>query len=294
MTPSARERLCVADALASATARLRDAGVEGAARDATLLLSHATGLERSRLMGHPDLRLMPREVADFEACLSRRLAREPVSRILGRRAFWDLTMQLSAATFDPRPETELLVEALLDRYREREDSFRILDLGTGSGCILLALLKSLPRATGLGVDIDEAAVAMAQRNAKDHGLSLRATFETRTWGDGLGGQWQVIVSNPPYIVDEEIKQLAPEVARFDPALALSGGPDGLDRYRELLPHAARLLAPDGLLALELGFGQAKAVTGLLADVGMVRVEVMKDLAGIDRCLLARRGPGRGS
>ena len=294
MTLSTRERLCVADALASATERLRGCGVENASRDAMLLLSHATGVDRSRLMGNPELRLMPREVADFETCLSRRLAREPVSRIVGRREFWDLTLQLSAATFDPRPETETLVEVLLDRYREREDPFRILDLGTGSGCILLALLKSLPQATGLGVDIDDAAVAMAKRNAKDQALSLRATFEARNWGDGLDGQWQLIVSNPPYIVDSEINELAPEVAQFDPVLALSGGPDGLGRYRELLPHVARLLASDGLLALELGFGQAEAVTKLLPGVGMIRVDLIKDLSGIDRCLLARRGPSKGS
>ena len=294
MTASARERLCVADALASATARLRACGVENPSRDAMLLLSHATGVDRSRLMGHPELRLMPREVADFETCLSRRLAREPISRILGRREFWDLTLQLSAATFDPRPETEVLVEAVLDRYRAHEAPFRILDLGAGSGCILLALLKSLPQATGLGIDIDDAAVAIARRNAKDQALSLRATFEVGTWGGGLDGQWQVIVSNPPYIVDSEIKDLAPEVAEFDPVLALSGGPDGLDRYRELLPHAARLLAPDGLLALELGFGQAEAVADLLPGVGMSRVDLIKDLSGIDRCLLARHGPSKGS
>ncbi len=180
----------------------------------------------------------------------------------------------------------------------------VLDLGTGSGCLLLALLSELPAATGLGLDISAAALEVARRNARNLGLSDRAQFEVGDWaGDWPGGwsgdsaarladSWQVIVSNPPYIPDSEIGDLAPEVARYDPKLALIAGSDGLDAYRKLLPRAARLLERGGVLALEVGRGQQDAVTGLLAASGLTLLSRYRDLGGIERCLLATCGtPG---
>ncbi len=287
MRPVPRPASTVDDVLGSAILRLREAGVEGPRRDAALLLAGATGLERSRLMAHPETRLRPAELAAFDTMIGRRAAREPVSRILGRRAFWSLELTITRDTLDPRPETEILVEAVAARLSGRPRPLRILDLGTGSGCILLALLTELAQAEGQGVDISDGALAVARDNARALGLAQRATFEAGDWGREVTGSWQAIVSNPPYIVKSEISDLAPEVADHDPPQALSGGVDGLDAYRVLLPEAARLLAPDGLLALELGWNQSEAVARLAEDAGFDVQDCVKDLSGHQRCLIAR-------
>ena len=286
MSATAQVLITVADALGEATQRLGDAGVEGPRRDATLLLAGATGRPRTWLMAHPEAQLQTDALAAFDAMVGRRAVREPVSRILGRREFWSLEMTVTPDTLDPRPETETLVEAVAARLAGRPRPLRILDLGTGSGCILLALLSELPQAEGLGIEISEAALAAARANAGALGLQRRAAFEAGDWGRQVGGVWQAIVSNPPYIVNAEIQDLAPEVADYDPPRALSGGADGLDAYRALLPEAARLLAPDGLLALELGRGQFDAVARLAEDAGFDVQDCVKDLSGQPRCLVA--------
>lgn len=286
MSPTAQALYTVADALGEATRRLREAGVEGPRRDAALLLAGATRRPRTWLMAHPEASLRPEDQAAFDGMVRRRAAREPVSRILGRREFWSLEFAVTAETLDPRPETETLVEAVAARLAGRPRPLRILDLGTGSGCILLALLTELPRAEGLGVDISEGALEAARANAGALGLQRRAAFEAGDWGRQVGGAWQAIVSNPPYIVNAEIPDLAPEVADYDPPRALSGGADGLDAYRALLPEAARLLAPGGLLALELGRGQFDAVGRLAEDAGFDVQDCVMDLSGQPRCLIA--------
>ncbi len=285
----------VARTLTAAAVRLKEAGVEDPRRDARLLIAAAIEAGPERLIAEPERVLEDGEAARIEASITRRAAREPVSRILGRRGFWSLELEITPDTLDPRPDSETLVAAVLARIEAQGlvgAPLTVLDLGTGSGCLLLALLSELPAATGLGLDISAAALEVARRNARKLGLSERARFVVGDWGAGLGGSWQLIVSNPPYITDGEIGDLAPEVARYDPRLALTAGSDGLDAYRKLLPRAASLLGRGGMLALEVGRGQQDAVTALLAASGLTPRGRYRDLGGIERCLLASRGkPG---
>ncbi len=305
--PGVMARPTIAQTLAAAAARLAAAGVADPRRDARLLIAAAIEAGPERLIAEPERVLGAAEAARIEASISRRAAREPVSRILGRRGFWSLEFEITPDTLDPRPDSEALVAAVLARIGAQGlvgAPLSVLDLGTGSGCLLLALLSELPAATGLGLDISAAALDVARRNARNLGLSDRARFEVGDWagdwagdwpgdlGAGSAGSWQVIVSNPPYITDNEIGDLAPEVARYDPKLALTAGSDGLDAYRKLLPRAARLLERGGVLALEVGRGQQDAVTALLAASGLTPLSRYRDLGGIERCLLATCGnPG---
>ncbi len=308
MSPGVMAPPTIAQTLAAAAARLAAAGVADPRRDARLLIAAAIEAGPERLIAEPERVLGAAEAARIEASISRRAAREPVSRILGRRGFWSLEFEITPDTLDPRPDSEALVAAVLARIGAQGlvgAPLSVLDLGTGSGCLLLALLSELPAATGLGLDISAAALDVARRNARNLGLSDRARFEVGDWaedwaGDWPGGwpgdsaagsadSWQVIVSNPPYIKDNEIGDLAPEVARYDPKLALTAGSDGLDAYRKLLPRAARLLERVGVLALEVGRGQQDAVTALLVASGLTPLSRYRDLGGIERCLLATCG-----
>ncbi|HXP77293.1 MAG TPA: peptide chain release factor N(5)-glutamine methyltransferase, partial [Stellaceae bacterium] len=220
--------------------------------------------------------------------LARRSAREPVSRILGYREFWSLRFELSAAALDPRPDSETLVESVLAALGARGRAFRILDFGTGSGCLLLALLSELPNAIGTGIDCSEGALETARRNAAALGLAGRARFVRGNWGDGLTGKWDVILANPPYIPSHELPGLMPEVALYEPRPALDGGADGLEAYRALAPAIARLLAPTGIAALEVGAGQATAAAGIMAKAGLALRTIRHDLSGVDRCLVLGR------
>jgi release factor glutamine methyltransferase len=213
------------------------------------------------------------------------MGHEPVSRILGAREFWGLTLEISPATLDPRPDTETLVEAAL-RLRREGQAVRVLDLGTGSGSILLALLSAWPEATGVGVDIVPEAVAVAARNAERHGLADRARFQIGDWGIGLDGPFDVVVSNPPYITDAEMAVLAPEVANFDPARALRGGADGLAAYRAIASQLKSLIAADGVVLFEVGQGQAESVAAILTDHGFCQAAYAHDLAGVARVVSA--------
>ena len=278
--------LTVGQFLDAAAGRLDKAGVEGARRDARLLLAAVLGLDPAQVLARPERPLSLMELDRAEAMIARRAAREPVSRILGRREFWGLEFAITPAVLDPRPDSETLVQAVLDRLDDRTAGLDILDLGTGSGCLLLALLSELPAARGLGLDVSEAALGVARNNAAILGFSARAHFQQGSWGAGLEAPWQVIVNNPPYLKDTKFEGLAPEVALYDPREALAAGPDGLDAYRTLMPQAARLLAPGGLLALELGIGQQMTVEALVRASGLVPLGRVRDLGGIERCLLA--------
>lgn len=279
----------LAQVVAAAGERLAAAGVEDPRRDARLLVCRLLGGGPELLLGWPERVLSAEETARIEAAVARRAAREPVSRILGEREFWSLPFALNGATLDPRPDSETLVAAVLQRVRARDTALRLLDLGTGSGCLLLALLSELPRAKGLGIDVSRAALSVARDNAGRLGLSARARFSRHSWDDGLdleGGPWNVIVSNPPYIASTEIAGLAPEVSGYDPPAALDGGPDGLSAYRTLIPAAAAVLLPDGLLALEVGHGQAGAVEELCIAARLRPLVCVTDLGGVARCILA--------
>lgn len=276
-----------ADAL---TRRFVAAGIDTPRLDARMLVAHILDIRPQDIPIRSDMPLTADQADALEEMARRREAREPVSRILGRRGFWSIDLAVSADTLDPRADTETLVEAVLEAVPDRMAPLRILDLGTGTGCILLALLSEFPAATGVGIDIAEGAVSTAQANARDLGLADRTAFHVVDWTMGLeiGGDFDIVVSNPPYIPDGVIAGLEPEVRAFDPMRALAGGTDGLDAYRVLAPLVASRVRSGGLVAFEVGIGQADDVSALLVRAGFEIVWNRADLAGVDRCVCARR------
>lgn len=274
--------------LNAATARLADAGVEAPARDARLLLADAMALAPAALIGAGRDPVPAAAAARFEAHVARRSRREPVSRILGRRGFWTLDLAVDPAVLDPRADSETLVEAALDICADRSRAWRVLDLGVGSGCLLLAVLSERPAATGLGLDRSAAAAAVARANAAALGLAGRAWVAVGDWTAAVAGPVDLVLANPPYIARGEIAGLAPEVAGHDPRLALDGGTDGLDAYRAILAGLPRLLAPDGHAVFEVGAGQWAALADLARDAGFQATACRRDSAGIARALILRR------
>ncbi|MFV2053007.1 peptide chain release factor N(5)-glutamine methyltransferase [Aliiroseovarius sp. YM-037] len=272
------------DALRDAVQRLRAAGVNDPARDARVLLAHALGISRDRLtLVMPDD--MPDTALDrFNKAITAREARQPVAQITGRRAFFGRDFIVTPDVLDPRPETELLVEAALSRPGDR-----VLDLGTGSGCILLSVLAERASATGLGVDASKAALDVARRNATALGVADRATFQSGDWLSGITGPVDLILSNPPYVTEAEMAALSPEVANWEPAEALTPGGDGLAAYRTICADAPNVLAPQGWLIVEIGSGQADLVAGLFGQAGFQKIEVKQDLAGHNRVVLGQLG-----
>src|SRR6185369_4285125 len=252
-------------------AQLKSAGDDEAELDARILLGAALNLDLTGIIAQASRKLTPAEAALLAQYARRRIAGEPVARILGQKEFWGLPLQLSPATLVPRPDTETVVELALQLLRaggELDRSLRIADLGTGSGAILLALLSELPAAKGFGTDIAEEALQTAAANAARAGLSDRATFIACDYASGLAGLFDLIVSNPPYIRSSDIAGLAAEVANHDPLAALDGGADGLDAYRTLIPQAARLLAPGAVLVVEAGQGQSGLIEALMTAAGL--------------------------
>jgi release factor glutamine methyltransferase len=275
----------IGSVLREAAARLAALGIEAPLREARLLLGAATGLDQAALIGWPERGIEPDAIRRFRAMIDRRVAREPVSRILGGREFWSLDFTVTPATLDPRPETEILVEAVLDRFSDRQAALRLADFGTGTGCILLALLSELPNAWGVGIDRSAAAAGIAARNAADLKLGGRAAFITGDWAEAIGYGLDVAVANPPYIPSGVIAALDPEVARYDPRAALDGGADGLNAYRRLLPRLAALIRPGGIVAVEIGIGQSGEVARLGRASGLQVLETRPDLAGIARVVV---------
>ncbi|EAQ37584.1 modification methylase HemK [Nitrobacter sp. Nb-311A] len=274
------------------TARFEAAGIDSAALEARMLTGAVLGLDLTGLVAQGLRQLDEDDAARLDAFARRRLAGEPLARILGTKEFWGLPLKLSSDTLVPRADTETVVETALDILRAEgrmQAALRIADLGTGSGAILLALLTELPAATGVGTDLSAAALDTAKTNAQDVGLATRAQFLVSDYGNGLSGPFDLIVSNPPYIRSADIATLAPEVRDHDPPLALDGGRDGLDAYRRIAPQALSLLADGGLLVLEIGQGQDSAVSRLMAAAGLtVMGSARTDLAGIGRAVVARR------
>ncbi|MBK1670490.1 protein-(glutamine-N5) methyltransferase, release factor-specific [Rhodovibrio sodomensis] len=277
--------------LRAAAERLATAGVDAPRRDARALLAAAAGHDEAALLASPELGIARDAAERFRSFVDRRAARMPVARILGAREFWSLNLAIGPAVLDPRPDSETLVEAALAHVDAspagRAGGWRVLDLGTGSGCLLLALLSELPRATGVGLERDADAAALARANAARHGLDARAAIRRDGWAElDAGARFDLIVANPPYIPTDEIAQLGPEVARYDPAGALDGGPDGLDAYRDLVPRLAGWLAPGGQAFLEVGHDQGRAVQDLLRAAGLRLPAGVCDLAGTLRCVRA--------
>jgi release factor glutamine methyltransferase len=282
--------LTAAGARRAVANKLRAAGIDSPELDARILVAHALALDHAALAA-ADTRVLDRAEADAIAALARRrLAHEPVARILGRKEFWSLSLRVDAATLVPRPETETVVEAALaaiDAGGARARSLRIADLGTGCGALVLALLSELPNAFGIGTDTCLGALAVARDNAQNLGLA-RAAFLACDMTAALVGPFDAIVSNPPYIASGDIAELAPEVRDFDPRAALDGGPDGLDYYRIIAATAPALLRPGGVIVIELGIGQAQAVAALFAAAGLSPSPPRADLNGVPRALVVRK------
>jgi release factor glutamine methyltransferase len=288
--PESTDARTAAGARLALTREFRAAGIDSPELDARLLVAHALGLDHAGLAA-AGARVLKRGEKDAIAALARRrLRREPVARILGSKEFWSLKLRIDAATLVPRPETETVVEAALaalDADGARSRSLRIADLGTGCGALLLALLTELPCSSGIGTDISLAALAVARDNARNLRLS-RAAFLAGDMTAALSGPFDVIVSNPPYIRSDDIATLAPEVRDFDPRTALDGGPDGLDYYRIIAAAAPGLLPPGGAVIVELGSGQAHAVSALFSAAGLVPASPRTDLNSVPRALMARK------
>lgn len=272
--------------LAEARERLSVAGVEAPLRDARLLLADTLGVDGPGLIARETGAIDAGSLDAFEARMRRRMAREPVSRIRGWREFYGRRFAITPDVLDPRPETELLVEQGVKRL---PPGGRLLDLGTGSGCLLVSLLAERPDATGCGVDISSAALAVAAANARAVGVASRARFVEGGWSDPAGEAFDLVVSNPPYVTEAEYDRLQIEVKAHDPRLALVGGADGLDPYRAIMASLGGRLRAGGWLGLEFGATQADAVSGLMAGAGLEAVEVLPDLAGLSRVAFGRRG-----
>lgn len=268
--------------------RLKAASIDSPAIDARLLLEAATGASRTDILTDPHRDLSEEQEATLNGYLDRREKREPVARILGRKGFWKLLLNLTPAVLVPRPETECLVDMIIKRT-EPGQAFSLADLGTGSGAILLSVLSERPAARGLGTDVSEEALAVARDNAAGLGLESRAAFLRTSWGDGIAdGSFDIVASNPPYIRSEVIPTLDPEVKDHDPHLALDGGTSGLEAYEALAPEIFRLLKPGGLAYLEIGFDQSHAVETLMRDAGFLDVETYLDLSNQPRIVTARK------
>jgi release factor glutamine methyltransferase len=276
------------------TAQFKSSRIDTAELDARILVGTAMGLDLTGLITSAARPVTSDEATRLEGFTRRRLAGEPVARILGAREFWGLPLQLSAATLVPRPDTETVVELALEMLRAEPDPthrLRIADIGTGSGAILLALLSELPEAFGVGTDVSVAALRTASRNAARLGFASRAAFVACDYAAALSEPFDLIVSNPPYIRSADIAGLAREVRNHDPLAALDGGADGLDAYRALIRQAAPLLEPRGALVVEVGQGQSGDVEDLMKGAGLIRERPAEtDLAGIDRAVAARKPP----
>jgi release factor glutamine methyltransferase len=272
-------------------ARFKHAGIDSARLDARILVGAALGLDLTGIIAAAARRLTAEQAEHLQDFARRRIAGEPVARIVGVKEFWGLPLRLSPATLVPRPDTETVVEAALEILptQSRCDwPLRIADLGTGSGAILLALLSELPNASGVGTDISVAALRTARDNARQLGFLPRAVFVACDYAAGLSGPFDLIVSNPPYIPSAQIAALDAEVRNHDPHRALDGGIDGLDAYRLIAPEATRLLASGGTLAVEVGHGQSGDVQGLMTAAGLTPAGPPKsDLAGIRRAVTGR-------
>ena len=287
--PQGTHEATLGDWLSAAAGRLQAAGIVSARLDARLLASFVLGWDQARVLAHPEQVLGGGEWSLLQSLLARRAKRESLAVIIGKCEFWGLDFAVTADTLVPRPESETLIEAALavtgGQEGGRDADLSVLDLGTGSGCLLLALLSERPNAQGLGVDLSAAALKVAAGNAAALGLEGRAEFRQSDWDHGLDGtvgRFDLILANPPYVADDEFAALEPEVSRFEPRLALSGGPDGLTSYRSLAPQIGHLLAPGGGAFFETGAALAWAVSALFDDHGLAVVCVHDDLCGRPR------------
>lgn len=264
--------------------RLLHAGIDEGEEEVRRLILALDGMSASRLITDPDYELDADTLARLEGWIRRREAREPLSQILGRQAFWTLDLKVTRDVLTPRADSEALIEAALKRLPDRAPAYRFLDLGTGSGALILALLSEYPKAHGLGIDLSPEALEIARENAKLTGFEARCEMRQGRWAQGLDGPFDLIISNPPYIARDVIASLDPEVRDFEPHLALDGGADGLDPYPHLFGEARRLLAPKGVGLYEIGYDQGPQAQEIAHQAGLQHVEIVKDLGGRDRAI----------
>ena len=274
--------MTLGELLNAATKKLALANIDGGVRDARILLRHVLGEKSGAL--DPEAEVSPEQSGLFTKLIEQRCQHQPVSQILGKREFWGRAFSVSKDTLDPRPESELLIELAL----ERTAPSRILDLGTGTGCLLLTLLAEIREATGVGVDISDAALRVAQENADQLGLSNRAAFLQGDWLEPVSEQFDLIICNPPYISEAEMSELQRDVVDWEPHIALSPGGDGLAIYRMLAVSLPQYLSPNGSVILEIGESQAAQVSSLFDATGSFDVEVFKDINGKDRAVRLRQ------
>ncbi|WP_064697595.1 peptide chain release factor N(5)-glutamine methyltransferase [Rhizobium aegyptiacum] len=278
----------VADMLAEARRRFTEAGIVDPAADARLLVAGLLKQSSTELLTRSAEKLSPEQTKGILEAAERRVGHEPVHRILGEREFYGLPLALSAETLEPRPDTEILVDTVLPYLKDlakAESNLHILDIGTGTGAICLALLSECPDASGIGSDISADALGTARSNAERNGLQDRFQTVQSRWFENIHGSFHAIVSNPPYIASSVIHDLAPEVTKFDPVAALDGGPDGLDAYKAIAKDAARFMRPDGILGLEIGYDQRNDVTAIFEAKGFRCLKSVKDYGQNDRALV---------
>ncbi|MDH5750717.1 MAG: peptide chain release factor N(5)-glutamine methyltransferase [Rhodospirillales bacterium] len=278
----------VAEVLNDVSRRLKDAGFSESRLESRLLVAAALGIEPEMTFVHSERTLNGNEWNRLESLLTRRLKCEPMAYILGEREFWSLSFRAGPGVLVPRPDSETIIDSVLSHVPERNRNWNILDLGTGSGCLLLSLLKEYPASRGTGVDVSGDALALAIGNAGDLGLSPRVEFIKENWCDGLEGPFDIVVCNPPYIPTAEISDLSPEVSRYEPRLALDGGEDGLNCYRLLAPMLGKIISREGWAFVEIGVGQARDVSGLFIKNRLHVIDIMKDIQGIARCVILRK------
>jgi len=278
--------LTVGQVLEESVRALLEAGVEEPRLDARLLAAFALRRTPEQIFAHPEAELDPDQEKLVRALIARRVAREPLALITGEKEFWSLRFKVSSATLIPRPDSETLIEAVLDAVSEKESSLRILDLGTGSGCLLLALLHEFGEASGIGVDVSEQALRVASVNAENLALSNRARFIQADWNEAmvLGGSFDLVVCNPPYVPALGIESLQPEVTEFEPHSALFAGSEGFAEFPKVIALLPELLNDGGSAFFEVGIGQSDAVAMMLRQTGLRTVNVHPDLAGIGRCV----------
>ena len=286
---SSKDVITVGQWLKTTTDRFKQAELENPRLDARVLIAAALSVDQARLFSHPEMPVSAEQSVTIRKFVERRLGREPVARIVGVREFWSLDFFVDASTLIPRPDSETLVDTVLGKIEDPLAALNILDIGTGSGCLVLALLSELEHAQAVAIDVNPSAIEVAKRNAHALGLDGRIRFRVSDWLNDLQmdarGPFDFIISNPPYIASDEIENLADDVAMFDPLLALSGGDDGLEAYRTLLPQLPDCLARGGAVCLEIGWDQASDVIDIGRQAGLTGSEVVKDLAGHDRVVL---------
>lgn len=274
--------------LSGAKQTLRDHHIPSANLDADLLLAHVLDLSREQLLLKQEESLDPAQIEAYQHLINRRAQHEPLSHLLGKREFWGREFQVTKDTLDPRPDSETLIEAVLSSYKDVPAPNKILDFGTGTGCLLLTLLAEFPNAEGVGIDRSEAALNVAKSNAEQLKLAKRVKFYINDWGKGVDDQFDVIVSNPPYIKTSDILTLQPDVRDYEPTLALDGGEDGLECYRALFPSIYQLLRKDGLSVVECGDGQARDISAIAQQYGLRTEKFFADLSGMERCVAFRK------